>query len=136
MPATARQPDSIEALFARLETDPLDRTFEAYGNFIIADPVNMRGEPMLPAGGVSFFGNFHTYSHVFNIDATDADLIARLTTAIRKNQQRADYLSQPDEAERARREEAARRERDRMRDEERERQLRAELKSLSQRRAA
>lgn len=126
----------IEGLFDRLASGPLDRTFEAYGNFVEVDPVNMRGEPLLPPGGVSFFGNFHTYSHVFNIHTTDAGLIERLTAAIRANQQRADYLAQPDETERKRQEEAARLERDRVRDEERERRLQAELKSIQRRKAA
>lgn len=90
------EPDSIEMLLDVLANHPLDRTFEdeRFGNFVIADPVNMRGENLLPAGGVSFFGNFLTVSHVFSIDSTDADAIARLTIAIRANQRRPDYLAQ------------------------------------------
>lgn len=85
----------IEALFDRLATDPLDRTFEpdCYGNFVFQCEDDRR---------TNFFGNFHTYSHVFNIATDDPDLIARLTAAIRANQQRPDYLGQPDEAERQR----------------------------------
>jgi len=85
----------IEALFARLESDVLDRSFERYGNFIEPDPVNMKGEPLGAAGSVSFWGNFLTYSHVFSVITNDADLIKRLTAAIRANQQRSDYLAQP-----------------------------------------
>ena len=84
----------IEGLFARLESDTLCRSFEAYGNFIQVDPVNLKGEPFLPMGGVCFFGNFATYSHVFNIHTDDADLIERLTAAIRANQTRPEYLAQ------------------------------------------
>jgi hypothetical protein len=80
-------PQPIGALFARLESDALDRTFEAFGNFIFPD------EDW--AGGVRFWGNFATYSHVFGIETDDVGLIARLTAAIRANQQRADYRRQP-----------------------------------------
>lgn len=93
-----QHPFPISALFARLQSDPLDRTFERYGNFANAEPVNLKGEPMCP-GGVHFFGNFLTYSHVFSVMTDDADLIERLTKAIRDNQNRADYLAQPDIAE-------------------------------------
>lgn len=84
----------IEALLERLATHPLDRTFEAFGNFVQLDPVNGRGEPMTGPGGAAFFGNFLTYSHVFRLDTDDPDLIARLTAAIHANQQRPDYLDQ------------------------------------------
>ena len=84
----------IEALFARLESDVLDRSFERYGNFIEPDPVNMKGEPLGAAGSVSFWGNFLTYSHVFGIITDDADLIQQLTAAIRRNQQTPAYLAQ------------------------------------------
>ncbi len=126
------QANEIEALIATLAEHPLDRTFEPeqYGNFIITDPVNMRGEALLPPGGVSFFGNFFTLSHVFNIDVTDAATIERLTVAIRANQQRPDYLAQDDATERMRKEEAARRERDTKRNAERKLMLKRELAAL------
>lgn len=89
--------DDLELLFDRLANHPLDRTFEydAFGSFITTDPVNLRGEPMGSPGAVSFFGNFFTYSHVFNVLTDDAVLIERLTTAVRANQLREDYLDQP-----------------------------------------
>lgn len=132
------EPDSIETLLALLETEPLDRTFEpeCYGNFITVDPVNMRGEKLLPPGGVSFFGNFFNVSHVFSIDTTDAVLIERLTKAIRSNQQRPDYLAQPDEAQRMEQEEARRRQRDAKQNAERKRMLKAELASIERLEAA
>ena len=68
----------IETLFARLESDTLDPTFEAFGNFITTDG--------LPPRMTDFFGNFWTYSHVFNVVTDDPDLINRLSTAIRTNQ--------------------------------------------------
>jgi hypothetical protein len=76
--------NSIQQLLKVLDEYALDRTFEAFGNFV---------EP-LETGAISFFGNFQEISHVFHIITTDAELIARLTNAIRANQQRPDYLSQ------------------------------------------
>ena len=85
----------IEALFERLNTDTLDRMFEAFGDFIMPAPVNMRGELMTGPDGVLFFGNFATYSHVFNVLTDDADLIERLSAAILANKKRPEYLAQP-----------------------------------------
>lgn len=130
-----QEPLPIEELFARLATHPLDRIFEAYGNFVEVDPVNMNADPLLPLGGVAFSGNFHTYSHVFDVRTTDPELIARLTAAIRENQQRPDYLSQPDAIERLAREESERQRRDTARNEERRRQLERELAALGDRTA-
>lgn len=83
----------IDELLSRLAAEPLDRTFEdeRFGNFAYAD------EDV--ADVVCFFGNFKHYSHVFNIRSNDPSLIEALTTAIRANQQRHDYLSQPVYAE-------------------------------------
>lgn len=46
-------------------------------------------------GMTSFFGNFYTVSHVFNIDTDDEAIIKPLTEAIKANQLRPDYLAQP-----------------------------------------
>lgn len=87
----------LDALFERLASHPLDRTFEApaFGAFIQHDPISVAGEAMTAPGGVHFFGNFFTYSHVFSILTDDQDLIERLTAAILVNQLRPDYLAQP-----------------------------------------
>ena len=77
----------IEALFARLESDELDRAFEAYGNFVVPD----ERDP----SSILFWGNFLTYSHVFRVSTDDPALIDRLTVAIRANQQRPAYRRQP-----------------------------------------
>lgn len=124
------QPDNIETLLAVLAEHPLDRVFESYGNFVTPNPVNMRGEPVGGPGSVSFFGNFHTVSHVFNIDTNDVDVTERLTAAIRENQKRPDYLAQPDDVQRKAAEEGARRANDDRRRVGRERKLCAELRSL------
>jgi len=79
----------IEALFERLESDTLDSTFEDFGNFVDL----MAYED----GSTSFFGNFSTYSHVFNVRTDDSDLIDRLTVAIRRNQATASYKELRDE---------------------------------------
>lgn len=76
--------DTIEDLCAVLQSNPLDRTFEGFGNFVLADP----DEP------VRFWGNFFDLSHVFSIDTDDPAIIARLTALIRANQQTPAYLAQ------------------------------------------
>lgn len=99
--------DPIQKLFKVLEEYALDRTFEAFSNFV----------ETLETGEVSFFGNFQELSHVFNITTTDEKLIARLTQALRANQQRPDYLSQDDYVTVKARENEARLERDRIKQE-------------------
>jgi hypothetical protein len=87
--------DDLPTLFTMIEEHPLDRTFERFGNFVQTDAVDVRGKPLDGiACAVSFFGNFFTYSHVFRITTDDADLVERLTAAIRANQLRPDYLDQ------------------------------------------
>ncbi len=78
-------PDTINDLLKVMASGPLDRSFEAYGNFIY---------PGFEA--TQFMGNFLTVSHVFNIETDEPDVIEKLTAAIRENQQRPDYLAQPD----------------------------------------
>ena len=78
----AAGPDELLAVIA---AEPLSRTFELYGNFVID-----KGD-----GGTRFWGNFAAVSHVFCIDTNDPALVERLTTAIRANQQTAAYLAQP-----------------------------------------
>lgn len=79
-------PDSVDDLLRVLQNHPLDRTFEAYGNFV---------QSAYSTRVVRFWGNFRTVSHVFSIDTDEPELIAKLTAAIRQNQNRADYLAQP-----------------------------------------
>jgi len=111
------KPDSIQALLKALNEYALDRTFEAFGNFV---------EP-LESGAISFFGNFQELSHVFHITTTDSRLAAKLTDAIRANQRRPDYLSQEDYETVRARANAARLEQDRIKQAEIERRARQTL---------
>lgn len=74
-------PDGIDVLEHRLRTETLDPRFERYGNFIRKE----RGGPW------TLFGNFLTYSHVFNIRTDDAALVRRLRRLIRRNQATTAY---------------------------------------------
>lgn len=104
------KPDTIEQLLEALENNALDRTFENYGNFIIKCTPEyweensrqgfMRGMKHL-IGTTHFFGNFYSLSHVFNIRTDEPDIVSKLTKAIRANQQRPDYQSQPKPEKRA-----------------------------------
>ena len=90
------EPDTVATLLMVLAKHPLDRRFEAYGNFVQKNPRLANGPGRLSEDPETrlFWGNFFTVSHVFRIETTDRELIGRLTLAIRKNQQRDDYLSQ------------------------------------------
>ena len=92
-----QEPDSMETLLEVLASEPLDPSFEDYGNFCYANEgefswttyengkaVMRKSEPM-PAGNVRFFGNFYTVSHVFNIDTDEPEVIAKLKAAIDAN---------------------------------------------------
>lgn len=97
----AEAPDSIDQLLAVLASEPLDSSFEQYGNFIITNPRHcvylgrnkyQELDPIYPdASATRFFGNFANVSHVFNIDTDEPELVATLTAAIRANQKRSDY---------------------------------------------
>lgn len=114
-------PDTIDDLLAVLGTHALDRTFEPeqFGNFIFQHDKQ--------PGITCFFGNFAELSHVFNIDTDDQNVIDLLTAAIRANQQRPDYLSQPTYDERAAVAAAREHEKSAARQAERERQARVTL---------
>jgi hypothetical protein len=81
----------IEDLLAILEREPLDPSFEAYGNFIVTIDI------VLDVDEVQFFGDFANVSHVFDVRTKDAVLIRQLTNAIRANQRTAAYRKARDE---------------------------------------
>lgn len=114
-------PDDLPKLLETLSDYPLDRTFEEYGNFVY-DVDEIRGP-----GFIRFWGNFFSYSHVFSIDTDDPEVIKTLTTAIRKNQQRPDYLSQETPEQKRERRFGEEQSRQAARQEERERRARAVL---------
>jgi hypothetical protein len=99
------QPDDIPALLDVLASTPLDRSFEAYGNFYnpapgFCDQLGRHTHPKEYEGLASFFGNFFCLSHVFNIYTNEPQVIADLLTAIDQNQHRTDYLAQPQPTDR------------------------------------
>ena len=87
------EPAALAELLELLKAEPLDPTFEFYGNFVDHGPISYKtGKPLLPAGWVSFWGNFQTVSHVFKIVTNDAQAIKDLTDAILANQASAGYI--------------------------------------------
>ena len=92
-------PDTIEELLRVLKVEPLDKTFEKYGDFFsrvhredfIHPDLNFAKEW---DGSMHFFGNFRLYSHVFNIHTFDQAIIVSLISAIEDNKQREDYKNQ------------------------------------------
>lgn len=105
---------TLDGLKHMLETYPLRRDFEPYGNFIQVDPCRgihnpdwsyldedtykpkwIDGPRLYACGGVTMFnGNFFTYSHAFCVVTNHQLTIDLLTHLIRVNQQRPDYLAQ------------------------------------------
>lgn len=64
-------PDTLDQLYAVLQSEPLDPTFEKFGDFALRDA------PEFP-DAIRFWGNFFTVSHVFSIDTNDPDVIATI----------------------------------------------------------
>lgn len=87
------KPDSIEKLIEVLSETPLDRRFEACGNF--AYKGKCKHDREILGHQTRFFGNFLKLSHVFNIDTDNPIIIKKLRNTIRANKLRPDYLSQP-----------------------------------------
>jgi len=81
-----QEPDSIKELIEALKEYPLDPIFEKYGNFINPNPQFLKAEAQEKyAGCTSFWGNFHTVSHGFNIFTDEPEVIEMLSAAIRAN---------------------------------------------------
>ena len=74
--------ENIVLLLSHLEREILDPTFEKYGNFVRRNR---------KTGLTTFFGNFLTYSHVFNIVTDDPAIIKPLRRAIRMNRASPGY---------------------------------------------
>ena len=89
-----QEPDNIEVLLEVLAKEPLDKTFEDYGNFYepLEDAFCQRcGYPL---GTINFFGNFFKLSHVFNIRTDELKLIHKLVDAIELNKLTPAYKEQ------------------------------------------
>lgn len=102
---------TIDDLIALLAREPLDPTWENYGNF--GDQCSLdwieawsddatHGEAFRALSrdrgvAVHFFGNFWDYSHAFSIVSDDEDVIVRLVRAIRANQATIAYKQARDE---------------------------------------
>jgi hypothetical protein len=91
-PWMTAEPETIEDLKEILKTQILDPTFEKCGNFINNNPQWLKNEAKELYKGCSvIFGNFMTYSHVFNIITDDKTLIAELQELINKNKNTLEY---------------------------------------------
>jgi len=76
------EPDTVADLLDVLKREPLDPTFERYGNFRLASA--------LP-GGRRFWGNFFRVSHVFDIDTNDPETVRAIHCAIIRNKRSDAY---------------------------------------------
>lgn len=90
--------DTISELLEVLSREPLDSTFERYGNFIywlggsngFENPKSRANAKL--QGMFNIWGNFRHVSHVFNIETNDRELIRSLGRAICANKRRGDYV--------------------------------------------
>lgn len=80
------KPDNIATLKTVLKNNPLDSTFEDYGDFVYEDD-NIKGKYWL-------FGNFKNLSHVFRIETTDINLVNEIRLLVNENKKRPDYGSE------------------------------------------
>lgn len=81
--------DSIDDLLEVMKTEPLDPNFEKFGNFcsLYAELVSNKPNPYK----YTFFGNFFTVSHVFDIETNDEELAEKLLAAIVENKRTDAY---------------------------------------------
>ena len=87
------KPGTIEDLKEILTKYTLDPTFEKYGNFINYNPQWVKPESQNKYKGCAvIFGNFKTYSHVFNIITDDKKLLNELQILVDKNKSTNDYM--------------------------------------------
>ena len=89
-----QEPDSVEVLLKVLEQEPLNKTFEEYGDFCYPLEADFCKKHNYPKGTIAFFGNFFKYSHCFSIRTDELPVIKRLASAIENNKQTAAYINQ------------------------------------------
>lgn len=81
----------IDHLLNLLDTTPLDKNFENFGNFVYqTGHKNHKNSQEC----VCFFGSFRYFSYPFRICTDEPEIIKKLTHAIRSNQQKSGYLNQ------------------------------------------
>jgi hypothetical protein len=89
---------SLEDLFEMLAEHPLDRTFEAYGDYL--EPPVWSKPPQDgwaedgSDGEFSFWGNLFDWAYTFNLTTNDPELIERIRAAVEQNRARADFQAQ------------------------------------------
>ena len=86
-------PKCLSSLVRRLQSTPLDATFETYGNFIYRLTPRHCGYAKQYIGYWNIFGNFQTVSHVFNIHTNNERLVKYFKKLIAANKRRHDYGS-------------------------------------------
>lgn len=86
--------DTIDELIRVLEEYTLDPKFEGYGNFVNRNP-QWRTEEIEERynGCTVIFGNFLSYSHVFNIVTDDEDMICQIEKLVEENKKRHAYIA-------------------------------------------
>lgn len=85
-------PDSEENILRDLERYTLDPVFEDYGCFVDRSPEWISPEIAEKYKGCTeICGNFLTFSHAFRLVTDDAALISRLSAAIDRNRNTAEY---------------------------------------------
>ena len=85
-------PDSEENILRDLERYTLDPVFEDYGGFVDRSPEWLSPEIAEKYKGCAeISGNFLTFSHAFRLVTDDAALISRLSAAIERNRNTAEY---------------------------------------------
>jgi hypothetical protein len=89
---------SLEHLFRMLAEHPLDRTFEAYGDYLETPVWSKPPRDGWAADGSDgecmFWGNFFDWAYTFNLTTNDPELIERIRVAVEQNRARADFQAQ------------------------------------------
>jgi len=89
---------SLEGLFDLLAVQPLDRSFEAYGDYleppVWCEPHEVEWAADGSDGEVNFSGNFFHFSRTFSVTTNDPDLIERFRVALELNRAMPGFIEQ------------------------------------------
>lgn len=91
---TQNKDSHIEELLKLLETEPLDKNFEDFGNFVYDHPRQSYEGNENIQGMTCFFGSFRYFSYPFRVCTDEPEIIEKLYYAIRNNQQESNYINQ------------------------------------------